>query len=206
MIEASVQKKINTYKGSHNLVVETQFPARSITKIYGPSGAGKTTLLKILAGLITPEKGLIKAGGKVWLDARKKINLSPQQRRVGFVFQDYALFPNMTVAEHLNYATADQQLIRRLLEIGQMGAFTGHHPRHLSGGQQQRLAILRALALKPELMLMDEAFSALDDELREVFIPQLKMLLAEFNTTTIVVSHHAAEMIGFADRELKITL
>ncbi|MGY0036188.1 ATP-binding cassette domain-containing protein [Pedobacter sp. NJ-S-72] len=185
-------------------MVEAQFPAGSITRVYGSSGSGKTTFLKILAGLITPEKGEIHVKGICWLDTSKKINWKPQQRRVGFVFQDYALFPNMTVQEHLEYATADHQLIERLLLMGRMGSFKQHKPQHLSGGQQQRLAILRALALKPELLILDEAFSALDDDLRSALIIELKIILKEFNTTTIIVSHHLQETAGFADHTLKI--
>lgn len=206
MIEVSINKKIKTYKGNSQLMVEESFPAGSVTKVYGPSGAGKTTFLKILAGLVQPERGIIKAGGQLWLDTAKKISWTPQQRKVGFVFQDYALFPNMTVAAHLSYATQDYLLIERLLEIGKMDTFQQHRPEQLSGGQQQRLAILRALALKPALLLMDEAFSALDDELRETLIPELKLLLKEFGTTTIIVSHHALETANFANRDLKIEL
>lgn len=206
MIEVSINKMIKTYKGNSQLLVEDSFPMGSITKVYGPSGAGKTTFLKILAGLITPEQGVIKVEDQLWLDTERKINWKPQQRKVGFVFQDYALFPNMTVAQHLNYATEDYLLIERLLQIGKMDSFQNHRPRQLSGGQQQRLAILRALALKPGLLLMDEAFSALDDELRESLIPELRLLLKEFNTTTIIVSHHAHETAGFANRDLKIEL
>jgi molybdate transport system ATP-binding protein len=95
-------------------------------------------------------------------------------------------------------------LISKLLLIGKMESFDSHRPQHLSGGQQQRLAILRALALRPKLLLMDEAFSAMDDELREDLITDLKLILKEFGTTTIIVSHHAQETLGFADRSLKI--
>ena len=206
MITVKINKKIKTYKGSSQLIVNAVFPPGTVTKVYGPSGAGKTTFLKIIAGLILPEEGMIKAGEDFWLDTTARINWKPQQRKVGFVFQDFALFPNMTVLQHLNYATADQVLINRLLEIGQMESFTHHRPRHLSGGQQQRLAILRALALKPMLLVMDEAFSALDDELRETLIVEMKLLLAEFGTTTIIVSHHAQETATFADRELRISI
>lgn len=204
MIEANIDKKIKTYKGNTRLVVSAQFPEGSVTRVYGSSGSGKTTFLKILAGLITPEKGEILVKGICWLDTTKNINWKPQQRRVGFVFQDYALFPNMTVQQHLEYATADLQLIERLLLTGRMESFRQHKPQHLSGGQQQRLAILRALALKPELLLLDEAFSALDDDLREALIIEIKIILKEFKTTTIIVSHHLQETTGFADHNLKI--
>ncbi|CAM4346430.1 molybdate transport system ATP-binding protein [Pedobacter westerhofensis] len=204
MIDIEIYKKIKTYQGVKELVVKDKIPQGSVTKVYGPSGAGKTTFLRMIAGLVSPERGRIKAGDQLWFDAAVKLNLSPQERRAGFVFQDYALFPNMTAMEHLRYATADQPLIERLLQIGKMEAFAGHKPQQLSGGQQQRLAILRALALRPKLLLMDEAFSALDDELREELITDLKVILKEFEASTIIVSHHAQETLGFADRSLKI--
>jgi len=206
MISIKIDKQIKTYKGKSNLIVQTQIEKGSVTKIYGPSGSGKTTFLKIIAGLIRPEQGIIKVDDVIWLDTAAKLNLKPQQRKVGFVFQDYALFPNMTVMEHLLYATSDTLLIERLLKIGKMETFVQHRPKHLSGGQQQRLAILRALAMRPSVLLMDEAFSALDDELRVSLIMELKLLLKEFNTTTLIVSHHAQDTSGFADGSLKIDL
>jgi len=204
MISINIQKNIKTYKGRYRLTVADSFPAGSVTKVYGPSGIGKTTFLRIIAGLSTPEQGKIVVHGQTWLDTAAGINMSPQERKAGFVFQDYALFPNMTVREHLQYATTDELLISRLLTMGRMKSFDSHKPQHLSGGQQQRLAILRALAQRPKLLLMDEAFSALDDELREDLITDLKIILKEFETTTIIVSHHAQETLGFADRSLKI--
>jgi molybdate transport system ATP-binding protein len=204
MIDIAIQKNIKTYKGISRLSVADVVPPGSVTKIHGPSGVGKTTFLRIIAGLVKPEQGIIKVNGETWLDTAAQINLSPQQRKVGFVFQDYALFPNMTVRAHLQYASTDQLLTDRLLRIGKMQIFEGHKPQHLSGGQQQRLAILRALALRPKLLLMDEAFSAMDDELRDTLINELKIILKEFGTTTFIVSHHAQETLGFADRSLKI--
>jgi molybdate transport system ATP-binding protein len=204
MIDINIHKNIKTYKGISRLSVADVLPTGSVTKVYGPSGAGKTTFLRTIAGLIKPEQGRIAVNGQSWLDTAARINLSPQQRKAGFVFQDYALFPNMNVRSHLHYASSDQVLTERLLRIGKMESFEQHHPQHLSGGQQQRLAILRALALRPKVLLMDEAFSAMDDELREGMIPELKILLKEFGTTTLIVSHHAQETLGFADRSLKI--
>lgn len=206
MIELSIDKKIKTYNGISRLVVETKIEKYSVTKIFGSSGSGKTTFLKIVAGLIAPDRGRISVDGEIWLDTAQQINLSPQRRQAAFVFQDYALFPHMTVLAHLQYATNDTQLIDRLLGIGQMTAFTAHKPHQLSGGQQQRLAILRALAMRPQLLLMDEAFSALDDDLRESLLAELKLLLNEFGTTTLIVSHHAQETVDFADRSLHIEL
>src|SRR5690349_655301 len=107
MISIDIEKKLKAYHGQQVLRVAKQFAAGSITKIYGPSGAGKTTLLKVIAGLIRPENGVITAGGITWFNAQAGINLPVQKRNVGFVFQDYALFPNMSVMQHLQYATGD---------------------------------------------------------------------------------------------------
>ncbi|MDB5152159.1 MAG: ATP-binding cassette protein, partial [Mucilaginibacter sp.] len=179
MISIDVEKKLKAYRGQQVLKIAAQFTIGSITKIYGPSGAGKTTFLKVIAGLIDPEKGKITTGDTLWLDTAAKFSLSPQKRRVGFVFQNYALFPNMTVQQHLEYATDDSLWIKRLLEIGKLETFTEHKPEYLSGGQQQRLAILRAMAIKPQLLLMDEPFSALDPEMRSEVITNLRPLWKE---------------------------
>src|ERR1700742_4564426 len=202
MINISIEKKLKVYQGQQVLKVSQQFAPGSITKIYGPSGAGKTTFLKIIAGLIDPEKGKITLDDTVWLDTSAKISLLPQKRKVGFVFQNYALFPNMTVRQHLEYATDDQQWIERLLTIGKLETFEKHKPEYLSGGQQQRLSILRAMAIKPKLLLMDEPFSALDPKMKSELIPELKLLWEELGCTTIIVSHNPHELEGLNALEL----
>jgi molybdate transport system ATP-binding protein len=183
------------------LQIKKEFEPGSVTRITGPSGAGKTTFIKMIAGLITPDKGSIIANA-IWFDSRQKINLTPQQRNTGFVFQDYALFPNMTVKQHLEYATNDAQWIARLLNIGKLDTFTNHKPGHLSGGQQQRLAILRALAIKPKLLLMDEPFSALDIKMKAKLITDLQVLFKEIGATVLIVSHNPQELDGVSGDEL----
>lgn len=205
MISVDIEKKLKTYRGQQVLRLTDQFPTGSITKIYGSSGAGKTTLLKTIAGFTNPEKGKIIADDVIWLDTSAKINLPPQKRLAGFVFQDYALFPNMTVLQHLEYATKDSGWINRLLYTGKLEPFTDHKPEYLSGGQQQRLAILRALATKPKLLLMDEPFSALDPENKTSLIAELKLIFEELKTTVLIVTHNPYELAGITDRELKIT-
>jgi len=122
----------------------------------------------------------------------------------GFVFQNYALFPNMTVREHLEYATKDAEWIDRLLLIGKLETLTAHKPEYLSGGQQQRLAILRALAIKPKLLLMDEPFSALDHQMKIVLINDLKALFKEMGLTVLIVTHNPQELDGLCNGELEI--
>jgi len=204
MISINIEKKLKAYSGQQWLKVNREFTDGSIIKIYGPSGAGKTTLLKIIAGLVSPEKGIIKVDDTIWLDTSTKTTLSPQKRMVGFVFQNYALFPNMTVREHLEYATKDEEWINRLLTLGKLETLTTHKPEHLSGGQQQRLAILRALAIKPKLLLMDEPFSALDNEMKIVLISELKVLFEELGLTVLIVTHNPQELDGLCDGELEI--
>jgi molybdate transport system ATP-binding protein len=204
MINIDIEKKLNTYNGQQVLHVKKQYNAGSIIKIYGPSGVGKTTLLKIIAGFIVPEKGKIIVNGVTWQDTESKVALPPQKRKAGFVFQDYALFPNMTVQQHLEYATKDKTWIKKLLYNGKLETLTNHKPAYLSGGQQQRLAILRALATKPELLLMDEPFSALDREIKSELINNLKMIFIELGTTVLIVTHNPQELEGLTDLEFEI--
>jgi len=204
MIEINIKKIVRTYNGTNLIQVKASFHHRHITQIIGPSGSGKTTLLKIIAGLIKPEEGKITANENVWLDTKANRNLEPQKRSVGFVFQDYALFPNMTVIEHLQYGSNDAQYIDRLIAIGRLDAFRTHKPKHLSGGQQQRLAILRALSTKPSLLLMDEPFSALDNVLKKDVMTDLKTLFDELKITCLVVTHHPLETEGFAEYSFEL--
>jgi len=202
MISIHIQKKLKTYGGQQVLKISREFAPGSITNIYGPSGSGKTTCLKCIAGLTAPESGSIVVDEQVWFDSAAKINLSPQKRHVGFVFQDYALFPNMTVLQHLAYATKDAKWIERLLKLGKLETLSDHKPEYLSGGQQQRLAILRALAVKPKLLLMDEPFSALDAEMKSDLIADLKSVFVELSATVLIVSHNPKELNGLADSEM----
>jgi molybdate transport system ATP-binding protein len=199
MISINIEKRLKAYSGQQWLKISHQFADGSITKIYGPSGAGKTTFLKIIAGLINPEKGIITVDSVIWLNTSSKISLSPQKRLVGFVFQNYALFSNMTVQQHLEYASNDMQWIQRLLKIGKLETLSDHKPEHLSGGQQQRLAILRAIAIKPKLLLMDEPFSALDPKMKSALLDELKLVFAELKMTVLIVSHNPQELEGMID-------
>jgi len=206
MISIDIEKNLRAYQGKRTLKVGLSGPTDKITKIYGPSGAGKTTFLKVIAGLISPEKGKIVVNDSVWLDTDAGIDLPPQKRMAGFVFQDYALFPNMTVLEHLEYATKDVAWIDQLLKIGKLETLADHKPDHLSGGQQQRLAILRALAIKPKLLLMDEPFSALDLAMKTELISQLNIIFKELNTTAFIVSHNIQELDAFSGSNLLINV
>jgi len=204
MIIVDIEKKLRAYHGQQVLKVAEKFPLGSITQISGPSGAGKTTFLKIIAGFIQPEKGSIVVDGVSWLDTASKTFVPPQKRMAGFVFQDYALFPNMTVKQHLEYATNDTAWIEKLLSIGKLETFVKHKPEYLSGGQQQRLAILRALAIKPKLLLMDEPFSALDPEMKSALIGELKVIFDELGLTVLIVTHNRQELDNISNHSFFI--
>lgn len=181
--------------------------------LYGPSGAGKTTTLKILAGLIQADSGTIKAGERIWFDSAAGIHCRPQKRNIGIVFQDYALFPNMTVWQNLHYALprgTDRSFLNRLIAMTQLQELGSRHPATLSGGQQQRVALARALVQQPEILLLDEPLAALDLETRLSLQDCLLELHRELKLTTLMVSHDEAEILKVSDwiyeiREGKIT-
>lgn len=207
MIQMSIRQQLRMANGVTTLAIDASFTKGELIALMGKSGAGKTTLLRILSGLMKPEQGHIEVNGVVWLDTGKKISLPVQKRKIGFVFQDFALFPNMSVRENLEYAlgaNTDPGLIDRLLDMVDMTRFAPSMPGTLSGGQQQRVALIRALAGKPELLLLDEPMSALDGEMRSRLRDELLALHREFNLTTILVTHDLADVYRLADQVLEI--
>lgn len=207
MIELNIEKTIHTLQGKEILVANTVIPDNKITAIYGESGTGKTTLLRIIAGLSTPEKGNIKVKNKTWFCSEQKINIKAQQRRVGFVFQDYALFPNMTVKQNISFALKDRNntlLLEKLLQETGLTNLSHQYPAYISGGQKQRVALARALALEPEVLLMDEPLSALDIETRIKLRQLILELHNKYAMTTILVSHDIPEIFSLADNVQKI--
>ena len=207
MIHISISKLLQFPEGKKPLSVAVSLPENIITAVYGDSGAGKTTLLKIVAGLTKPEQGFIKVNDAVWLDTQNNINLSPQQRSIGFVFQDYALFPNMTVLQNLQYAggkNRDDSFINHLINIVSLQPFLHAKPSQLSGGQQQRVALIRALVRKPGLLLLDEPLAALDVSLRHSLHAALRSLQQQLKFTALLVSHDAGEVYSLAKHIIHI--
>lgn len=207
MIHISIRKKLIMADGAGELIVDTEIETGSFTVISGKSGAGKTSLLRMIAGFLRPESGFIKTEDEVWLDIEKKINLPVQKRNIGFVFQDLALFPNMTVKENLQYAAVkkgDKNFLNKLMEMVGLMSFADRKPDELSGGQQQRVAITRALARKPKLLLLDEPFAALDIEMRRHLREELLSLHRKFELTTLLVTHDIADIYYLADKVLVI--
>ncbi len=169
-----------------------------VTVLFGPSGAGKTTLLRVLAGLERPDSGQIAFRGEVWLDSARGILLPPQTRRAGFLFQEYALFPHLTVLQNVAYAS-DTMRAGELLQRFGMSELASRKPREISGGQQQRVALVRALAARPSLLLLDEPLSALDAVTRLKTRHELRRMLLESGIPSIVVTHDRAEAIALGD-------
>ena len=170
--------------------------------ILGSSGCGKTTLLRCLAGLVTPDSGTIRFGGE---DVTR---LPPQERPIGMVFQNYALFPNMTVAENIGFplkvrgrpAREISSRVEELLDLVGLTALAARHPNELSGGQQQRTALARALSPAPQVLLLDEPLSALDAVVRDNLRDELRRIQQKVKTTALLVTHDQAEALAVADR------
>ncbi len=204
MLEIYIKHPMNSANGKVELNLKAEFKTQELSAIFGESGAGKTTLLKIVAGLITPKFGFIKMNEKIWLDTQKGINLAPQKRKIGFVFQDYALFPNMSVRENIAYAAVSKQKVEELLELVNLKNLAKAYPKELSGGQAQRVALARALAREPELLLLDEPLSALDFKMRTFLQEELSKILTHFKATTLLVSHDLAEIYRLSHRILEL--
>ncbi len=176
--------------------------------ILGASGSGKSMTLKCIAGIEKPDQGRIVVGDRVLFDSEKKINLMPQQRRVGYLFQNYALFPNMTVEENIGVGIRDKKLRRQQaaaqIQRFQLTGLEKRYPGQLSGGQQQRVALARMMANEPELILLDEPFSALDGYLKEKLQHEMMEVLKDFPGDVLLVSHSRDDIYRFSPRVLAI--
>lgn len=198
MIELNCKKSLNGADGKFELDVNLNVKKGEFIALYGKSGSGKTTLLRLIAGFETPDSGAIKAGGKTLFEGKNFA--PPQSRNIGFLFQDYALFPNMNVMKNLLFANNDLNLAHKLLDLVEMSSLENAAISQLSGGQKQRAALARALMRKPEILLLDEPLSALDNAMREKLQDYLAKIHAEFNMTTVLVSHDVAEIYKLASK------
>ncbi len=177
-----------------------------VTVLFGPSGAGKTTVLRCLAGLERPDAGAIRFAGETWFDARSGTDLPPQRRGVGLLFQDYALFPHLSVAENVGYGVRGAGRVARARRVVEVVATLGlepllrRRPAQLSGGERQRVALARALAARPRLLLLDEPLSALDAPTREALRGELRAVLERAGLPAIVVTHDRIEALALGDR------
>ncbi|MBU1659680.1 ATP-binding cassette domain-containing protein [bacterium] len=197
MIKIDINKKLHGSNGVMDLNVELEIKEHSFVALAGESGSGKTTLLRILAGL-EDSLGTLHIGDEIWLN--DKFHMPTQKRGIGFVFQDYALFPNMSVEENLLYVAKDKKLAKHLLEVTQLSELSKRLPNTLSGGQKQRVSLCRAFMRRPKLLLMDEPLSALDPMMRTKLQNEILALHKEFGTTTIMVSHDPSEIYRLCGR------
>jgi len=197
MIKIEIKKELFGSNKEMTLDVALEIKEGEFLALSGVSGSGKTTLLRILAGF-EDAKGVISVDDEIWLDA--KTTLAPQKRAIGFVFQDYALFNNMSVLQNLLYVKKDEALASHLLAITELGELKNRHPNTLSGGQKQRVALCRAMMGEPKLLLMDEPLSALDSKMRTKLQSEILALHKEFKTTIIMVSHDPSEIYRLASR------
>ncbi|MBI3901937.1 MAG: ATP-binding cassette domain-containing protein [Nitrosomonadales bacterium] len=205
MIELDLKKKLLGAQGEFTLDVRLRIEPGEFVTLFGESGAGKTTLLRCLAGLAEPDAGSIRVNGITWFDQHTRLPV--QQRRVGYMFQDYALFPNMSVRGNLEFAQrkrANCQRVIELIEMMALGELQQRKPATLSGGQQQRVALARALAAEPQLLLLDEPFSALDHETRLRLQDEVLRLQRHFGITTVMVSHDVSEVYRLSRRVLVV--
>jgi len=174
--------------------------------LFGPSGSGKTTVLRCLAGLERPDRGIIRLGRDCWLDSHAGIDVPPQRRPIGFMFQDYALFPIYTVADNIAYGlrglntAARAQRVTEILDLFDLKELQHRRPAQLSGGQQQRVALARAVARRPRLLLLDEPLSALDAPIRSKLRGELRGLLKRLAIPSIVVTHDWDEALTLGDQ------
>jgi len=210
MIDFHLTKALHTAAGPRTLDVALTLAPGELVALSGPSGAGKTTLLRLLAGLSKPDGGFLTFDGQPWYDHARRQWLPPPQRPLGFVFQDYALFPNMTVRQNLAFAAEGQpdgrRIVGELLELLELTELAERRPAVLSGGQQQRVALARALARRPRLLLLDEPLSALDLPTRLRLQDALAEVHRQFKLTTILISHDPAEIARLADRVVELEL
>ena len=203
MIAIEINKKLHGANGPMDLDVDLTIAKGDFVALAGQSGSGKTTLLRILAGLEVAS-GTLRIDNEVWMDDHTQLPV--QKRNIGFVFQDYALFPNMSVEENLLFVHKDRNLAHHLLEMTELDILKDRLPNTLSGGQKQRVSLCRAMMNRPKLLLMDEPLSALDPAMRTKLQNEILSLHKEFGTTTIMVSHDPSEIYRLANRVVVLDL
>ncbi len=204
-------KKSFVKKGFREFSLDIDFSANAgITVLAGASGAGKTTTLRLIAGILTPDEGIIKLGSDVFFDSENKINLPIQKRRVGFVFQDYALFPHLTAQQNIAYGAkngdknAKLEKAREMLSLFHIEHLKNRIPAEMSGGEQQRTALARALASEPKIVLLDEPLSAVDVETRAKLLDEIELAQSRAKIPFIYVTHNEAEATRLGSRRVTL--
>ncbi len=202
MLRVDIKKQ----QGSFNIKVAFSAREAGVTALFGSSGAGKTSIVNMVAGLSRPDNGRIIMNGQSWFDTQAKINLPPEKRRIGYVFQDARLFPHLSVKSNLTYGMGWQKgkinpYIRfdKVVELLGIGPLLHRRPAKLSGGEKQRVAIGRALLCSPVLLLMDEPLASLDQDRKSEVLPFIRKLCTNFSIPILYVSHHMDEITCLAD-------
>ena len=199
-LELSLEKRL----GSFTLQVEHTFPAGAVTALVGPSGSGKTTLIRCIAGLERPDAGSVRCNGEVWSDASRACFVPPQKRRLGYVFQEYSLFPHLTLRKNVHFAAPDPAFADALIKRFGIWERRKAKPAHLSGGERQRTALAQALATEPRALLLDEPFSALDAVTRQSLHEELLRLREDFSIPIVLVTHDLEEALILGDHVVSI--
>ena len=197
LLKVDIQKRLKEF----DLDVDFELK-KGCLGILGPSGCGKSMTLKSIAGIVDPDDGIVSLNGKTYFDSSAKINLKPQKRNVGYLFQNYALFPNMTVEENVAVGLGkdyDRGHLSQIIKRFHLDGLEKRYPRQLSGGQQQRVALARILAYGPDVILLDEPFSAMDTFLKEQLRLELINSLKDFDGFSILVTHNRDEAFQFCD-------
>lgn len=198
-VQVDIKKRLEEF----SLELRFESDSRRIG-ILGASGCGKSMTLKSIAGIETPEEGLIRIGDRVLFDSENKINVKPQQRNAGYLFQNYALFPTMTVEQNIaaglrGRKEKKQERVQEMIKRFGLFGLEGRLPGELSGGQQQRTALARIMAYEPEIILLDEPYAALDTFLRDRLLQELLTMLKDYEGTVIMVSHNQDEIYRFSE-------
>jgi molybdate transport system ATP-binding protein len=207
-IDVDIEKQVRAARRQFDLAIHFSVDTTRLA-LYGPSGAGKTLTLQMLAGLVRPDKGRIVVDGKTWFDADRGVDVPPRERRVGYVFQDYALFPHWTVAQNVGGAfargwpralsAAQARRVERVLLSFDLSDVRDSYPSQLSGGQRQRTAVARALVGRPQLLMLDEPFAALDGMLKNRLRGDLLAIQAHYDIPMILITHDPDDLAACAD-------
>jgi molybdate transport system ATP-binding protein len=207
MIKVDIQKKLQYFTLKTNFIMDNE-----VMVLQGQSGSGKTTILNCIAGLMTPDKGNIRINDRTLYSSSEKINIPIKDRQIGYVFQNYALFPHMTVKENITFGIKckkgkgeeNTDYMRHILKTFKIEHLTERRPNQISGGEKQRVALARALVTKPKLLLLDEPFSALDKETKQIVYKEFLNFKETWKTAMILVTHDPYEAQLFADKILHV--
>ena len=198
-IRLDFRKSLGSFTLAVNCTLETK-----VSAFLGVSGSGKSTLLNCVSGTLTPDEGEIAFGDEILYKAAAKINLPPEKRRFGYVFQEGYLFPHLTVAQNIRYGQPNPRKYSDAIDVLEISELLQRYPKELSGGQRQRVAIARALAMEPRMLLMDEPLAALDSALKNRIIPYLHHIKEAFETPILYVTHAFSEAMALADEAFLI--